>query len=207
RGHGHTGGGGPFTRDEYVADAAAVIEALGDGPVVVVGHSMGGLNAFQLAARHPDHVRALVVEEACAVYDDDRNPAHLLDVSDWPTYADSPEELGRAIEARGIPDAAYFLRAVTRDDGGWRLLTDHAELMESQRAQRGDWWSDWLGSTCPALLVRGGDSVVCPREQAREMADRRANARLAEIAGCGHFVHDEAPGDFERLVGEFLAAV
>lgn len=42
-------------------DAAAVIEALGGGPVTVLGHSMGGAVEFLLAAQRPDLVSALVV--------------------------------------------------------------------------------------------------------------------------------------------------
>jgi esterase len=38
--------GVPFTRDEFVADAAAAIDQLGDNPVVVMGHSLGGITAY-----------------------------------------------------------------------------------------------------------------------------------------------------------------
>jgi pimeloyl-ACP methyl ester carboxylesterase len=65
-GHGMADHGGPFTREEFVADAAAVIDALGLGPVLVLGHSLGGITAHQSAARSPELVRALVIEDVGA---------------------------------------------------------------------------------------------------------------------------------------------
>ena len=67
RGHGLAEHGGPFSRDEFVADAAAVIDRLGSAPVVVLGHSLGGITAYQPAAQHPDLVRALIIEDIGAV--------------------------------------------------------------------------------------------------------------------------------------------
>ncbi|MFJ8578464.1 alpha/beta fold hydrolase [Micromonospora sp. NPDC093277] len=50
RGHGHSDKpDGPYDRAAYVGDAAAVIEALDLAPALVIGHSMGGLTAWQLA--------------------------------------------------------------------------------------------------------------------------------------------------------------
>lgn len=52
----------PFGHDRHVADAAAVLREV-TGPAAVLGHSMGALTAMGLAARHPELVRALVLED------------------------------------------------------------------------------------------------------------------------------------------------
>jgi pimeloyl-ACP methyl ester carboxylesterase len=62
RGHGRTGKPrGAYSVTQFAADAAALISRLGLAPVHVVGLSMGGMIAFQLAADHPELVRSLVI--------------------------------------------------------------------------------------------------------------------------------------------------
>jgi pimeloyl-ACP methyl ester carboxylesterase len=63
RGHGRTGPGPDYSREGYVTDAAGFVEELGLAPAVVLGHSLGGVNAYQLAARRPELVRAVIVED------------------------------------------------------------------------------------------------------------------------------------------------
>jgi pimeloyl-ACP methyl ester carboxylesterase len=78
RGHGRSDPAPEYDRAGYVADAAHVIEALGLAPTVVLGHSLGGVNAYQLAAWRPELVRAVIVEDA---------PAELPerpDIEAWP---------------------------------------------------------------------------------------------------------------------------
>ncbi|MET9965796.1 alpha/beta fold hydrolase [Streptomyces sp. NPDC006356] len=53
RGHGYSDRPAGFSRAGYVEDAATVLERLGIDDAVVLGHSLGGVNAYQLAARHP----------------------------------------------------------------------------------------------------------------------------------------------------------
>jgi len=203
RGHGRTGRADSYSRDDFVADAAHLVRALGLAPVVVLGHSLGGITAYQLAARHPDLVSALVVEDVGPVM---RRPevAHpVLDVRGWPATAPTREELARAI-AEHVPDSGYFMRSAVREGGRWRLLFDWDDMMAVQRGGVGDWWADWLGSTCPALVLRGGRSPLLPAELARRMTARRPGARLVEFPDAGHWVHDDEPAAMARAIEAFL---
>ncbi len=60
RGHGHSPGSGPWTIAQHVADLAPILIELGPA-TVVLGHSYGGLIAWELARAMPDALRGLVL--------------------------------------------------------------------------------------------------------------------------------------------------
>ena len=206
RGHGYSDRADDYGRDGFVSDAADLIRHLGLGPVAVYGHSLGGITAYQLAARHPELVSSLIVEDAGAVM---RRPevAHpVLDVRGWPGSAPTKRALGAAIEAAGAPDSAYFLQSAVPGEGGdgWRLLFDWTDMMAVQHGGVGDWWADWLGSDCPALLLRAGWDGLLPAELAREMTVRRPHSRLVEFPAAGHWIHDDDPDGVTEAIAGFL---
>jgi pimeloyl-ACP methyl ester carboxylesterase len=207
RGHGMADHGGPFTREEFIADAAAVIDALGLGPVPLLGHSLGGITAYQLAARYPELVRALVIEDIGALILKPEVEHPLLDVRGWPTRAPSLAALAEAIKARGVPDPSYFLQSAVTDGDGCRLLFDPDEMMDVQRHGLGDWWPDWLGSRCPTLLLRGGHSMLLPRGLAADMVRRRPHTTLVEFPAAGHWIHDDDPDGCANAILTFLASL
>ena len=72
RGHGHSDHAETYTREAYLGD----LEAFGNHlhlaqPVIMLGNSLGGVNAYQFAARRPERVRALIIEDIGAVLADD----------------------------------------------------------------------------------------------------------------------------------------
>ena len=68
RGHGESDRPGRYRTRDFAGDAAAFIEALGLGPALVVGHSMGSVNAMRLAIDRPDLLRGLVTAGAFASF-------------------------------------------------------------------------------------------------------------------------------------------
>ncbi|NEE01805.1 alpha/beta fold hydrolase [Phytoactinopolyspora halotolerans] len=202
RGHGHAERGGPFTRDAYVGDVAELVADSGVAPAVVFGHSMGGVTAFQLAARRPELVRAVIVEEAPAVV----QPL-TLDVRDWPRRAPTLTELGVAIQRRGVPDPSYFLQGAIRYPDGWGLGFDYDDMMRSQELLVGDWWADWTSVTAPVLLMHGTRSEVLPTVHAHEMVRRRPETSYVEFDGCGHWIHDDDVRGVAAAVAGFLETV
>ena len=63
RGHGYSDHAPTYTRDDYIGDLEAFIDHLGVSDSVLLGNSLGGVNAYQFAARHPERVRGLVIED------------------------------------------------------------------------------------------------------------------------------------------------
>ncbi|NDL59763.1 alpha/beta fold hydrolase [Phytoactinopolyspora mesophila] len=202
RGHGHAPRGGPYTREAYVEDVAGFIRSSGLTPAIVLGHSMGGVTAYQVAAWHPELVRALIVEEGPAVVE-----PPLLDTRGWPLRAATLRELGRAIEAEGIPDASYFLESAIRYPDGWGLAFDPDEMLLSQELLLGDRWPDWMSVACPTLLLHGTGSNVLSTEHAHDMIKRRPHTHYQEFGGCGHWIHDDDPTGIAAAITTFLAGL
>ncbi|MFF1560725.1 alpha/beta fold hydrolase [Streptomyces sp. NPDC058279] len=193
RGHGRSERPSDFSRDGYIGDAATFLDLLGIRDAVVLGHSLGGVNAYQLAARHPGLVRALVVEDIGAEVDGD-----LSFCLSWPARAPS-----RAALIEGLAGSARYLADAFREyPDGWGLAFEPRDMVASQQLN-GDHWDDWLSSRCPALLVHGTRSGVLSAQHARDMAARRPDTRLVELP-TGHTVHETDPVGFGTAVRTFL---
>ncbi|WP_265863168.1 alpha/beta fold hydrolase [Streptomyces sp. SKN60] len=105
RGHGDSDRAEEYSREGYVADVGALLDHLGLGTVDLLGHSLGGVNAYQFAARHPGRVRALVVEDVGAEVDGD-----LSFCLDWPRRAPT-----RAALVAGLGGSAPHLTDAIRE--------------------------------------------------------------------------------------------
>ncbi|WP_281690277.1 alpha/beta fold hydrolase [Pseudonocardia thermophila] len=205
RGHGRSQARGPWTTDRLVADVETVLEPL--GPATVIGHSMGGLHALVLAARRPDLVRALIVEDI-AVDFTDRSAA---DARAWFTALPQPfASLAHVREVFGVPRREfgdYMSECVEERADGYHLLAEveHAVAIAAEWAQITH-WAVLPQVRCPALLVEAEESVAPPGHMA-EMARRMPDARHVRVPGTGHLVHAAAPETYRRHVEAFLSAV
>ncbi|MFJ3963156.1 alpha/beta fold hydrolase [Streptomyces sp. NPDC090036] len=204
RGHGDSDRAPDYRREGYVRDAVALLDHLGlDAPVAVLGYSLGGLNAYHLAAAHPHRVSALVnVDTSVEVH-----PAE----SDWfgflrglPYTAPTREELIAAAGAAGAL-VAPGLRPLP-GGAGWRTAFHPQDMLDSIEECRGDHWDTWLASDCPALLIHGIRSHALPRATAEAMAARRPKTSYAPLDG-DHFVPFTDPVGFHAAVGAFLATL
>jgi len=198
RGHGHSDHASSYTREDYIGDLLVLFEHLKIEKAVLLGNSLGGVNAYQFAARHPERTQALIVE--------DIGPAPNLDASfvlAWEGTFQSQEALEEHIGPRFLPYLADSFRSTP---SGWRLAFEPRDIFESQLQLNGDHWADWLASECPALLIRGRDSRVTTQNQLEQMEAQRPNARLVTLDG-GHVVHQDNPKGYENAVREFLDSI
>jgi esterase len=197
RGHGHSDHAPTYTRANYIGDVGALLGHLGLREAVVLGNSLGGVNAYQFAARHPDRVKALIIEDIGVEVSTD-----ISFSLPWEGTFASREALAERIGPRLAP---YLENSFRHTASGWRLAFDPQDMVVSQNLLNGDHWEDWLATTCPALVIRGCDSKLTNADQMEEMAARRPNTSLQTLDG-GHVVHIDNPIGFIEAVKTFLVS-
>ena len=198
RGHGASPPLGPGADlGTLAADLEALLDGLELEAVEVVGHSLGGRVALELARRASDRVRSLVLLDASPERLDQRpspldRPVEALLAA--PAEPGSRAALRASLGARGLPDREvdWLLGLLVEAPGGLAWGVDRQALAALRiAAMRADLWPavERLG---PRLcLIRGGASpFVSPADGARLEA---AGARVVTIPGAGHFLHVEAP--------------
>jgi len=202
RGHGWSDHppGKEYAREDYVNDIRNLIQSeLGSGPVTILGHSLGGLNAYQFASRYPEMVKAVIVEDIGAEINADFSFADKL-----PARSASLKALRESLASAGLRAIDYFAESVFEDELGWGFRTDLHGLQVSVSQSNGIWWDDWLSSSCPILLIHGGRSFILDTEQARRMEARRPNTKLIVFEQCGHGVHADDLDGYFRAVNDFV---
>jgi len=198
RGHGHSDHAPTYTRDDYLGDLEALFTHLALREAALLGDSLGGVNAYQFAARHPGRVRALIIEDIGVEIADETSFALV-----WGGLYRTREDLVQRIGPRLLP---YLQDAFRETKEGWRLAFDPRDTVASQSYLNGNHWQDWLATDCPALLVRGMDSRVTTETHLEQMTQRRPNTCLKSLKG-GHVVHMDNPRGFAEVVVEFLRGV
>lgn len=216
RGHGGSAKPeGPYTRDAYVADAAAVVEQLGLAPVTVVGHSMGALTAWQLAACRPSLVRAVVLCDMRAVALGEASQRRWEDwFGAWPLPFPGPEAVRRWfgeedpwLEGSRPARGEFFAEVMEEHPDGWRPVFERRHMLRSRESWIHDAHWDELGQvSCPALVVRGWDGEL-GRAEAQEMVRVLPRGSYAEIPDAGHLVPWDQPEAWCAAVETFLADV
>ncbi|MFC4946786.1 alpha/beta fold hydrolase [Pseudonocardia sp. GCM10023141] len=207
RGHGRSTARGPWTTERMALDAAEVLESLvreSGGPGVVIGHSMGGLHGLLLAARRPDLVRVLVVEDMAV----DFRGRSAEDARAWFGALPQPfPALAAVREAFGYPRPEfgdYMAECVEERADGYHLLAsiEHVVEIAAEWAQV-DHWAALDAVRCPTLLIEAAESVA-PPGQIERMAGRIADARHVRLPGTGHLVQAGDPVAYRTAVAEFL---
>lgn len=192
----------PISTERFVADLADAVRAL-DRPVTLIGHSMGALHGWCLAAAYPELVNALVVEDMAPDFVGFTTGA-------WDPWAHAlPVEFTsqqQVFDMFGPIAGQYFLDAFDRTETGWQLHGEAGKWVQIA-AEWGtrDYWSQWSAVRAPTLLIEAGNSVT-PAGQMQRMAEIGYRTTYLAVPNAGHLVHDDDPQTYRRAVEEFLAA-
>ena len=199
RGHGNSDHAKTYTREDYVGDLKAFFDHLHiKTPPVLLGSSLGGINAYQFAAQYPTLVRAIVIEDIGVEYAGDMGFC-----LSWAGCFRTRDDLIAQIDKHFLPCLQDSIRETS---AGWRLAFDPHDMILSNDGVKGSFWPAWLATRCPVLLIRGSDSRVTTQAHLESMAARRPHTTLKILKG-GHILHIDNPVDFTKAVCEFLETV
>ncbi len=195
RGAGRTGDvvGAPYTVETMAADALAALDAAGQATAHVVGVSMGGLIAAEVALSAPGRVRSLVL--GCShpgIADAVMNPEALAMLGSRGSM--SPQEAAEA----SIPFnyAPTTPRERIEEDWAVRLpqaTTPAGYLAQAQGSSQWKGMPRLAGLTVPTLVVHGEDDTLVPVANGRFLADTIPGAELVLIPGANHVFFTDAP--------------
>ncbi|MFT3930562.1 MAG: alpha/beta fold hydrolase [Spongiibacteraceae bacterium] len=189
------------------ADIALLQDTLGISSSHVVGHSLGGRVAMQLALSQPSRVQRLVIADIAPV----QYPPHHVNILNALRSLKFDGVVNRAeVEAQLLPSIAdlgtrqFLLKSLYKDGDDWRwrfnLPVLEASYPSITQAQQGKPF------TKPTLFIKGGASAYIQPQHEEAMRALFPNFALKTIAGAGHWLHGEKPAEFNALVREFLTA-
>ncbi len=187
----------PFTMETAIDDVAATIDREAGGSAVLVGLSLGGYVAMEVAARHPTKVRALVLSGAS------QDPVGFWSLGFHLLAA----VLGRA--PAGPLDALnrWFFRVRYPRDVAQDVLAGGLWARGGARAVKvvsGRVYAPTLAAyPGPVLLLNGGLDIVFRAGEGRFLGAARDGSRTV-IRGATHLASLDRPGAFAAAIRRFL---
>lgn len=187
----------------YADTAHRMLEVLGDGPVFVAGHSLGGAVAQVLALRHPQRVKGLILISTCAKVPPGDATHQLLGLVPAPfrrvVFLSAVRKLLLAPSASG--DAI----GLTLDEvGGCPARTVHHDTAIGRAMDVGD---VARALRVPTLVLCGARDRLTPPELSRQLSGMIAGSRLHIVPAAGHMLPLEAPDVVNHAIAEFITAV
>ncbi|MCA1830106.1 MAG: alpha/beta hydrolase, partial [Actinobacteria bacterium] len=202
----------PYTPRDLATDASAVIDALSLGACHVIGYSLGGAVALELARARPDLVRSLVLLSTWARSDEwfvaqmrswqsirrahwDDERGFLDALSPWLFSPSTFAEPGRTWDIYALASGEYM----PQRPEGW-IRQCEADIANDAREA-------CASVTAPSLVIVGEDDICTPPRYARALAGMLDEASLVTVPAAGHAALQEQPELVDRAIDEFVSRV
>lgn len=196
---------------DYPAMALDVIEFMDEHNISsahLLGHSMGGKVAMQLALEHPQRVDRLIVADIAPVkyaseHDQIFDGLQAIDLEKIKSRTDADKVLAEYVEDEVVRQ--FLLTNLVRSpNGGFQWRVNLPVLAKSYQQLR----SAMTGEKAfdkPVLFIKGALSNYITEEHQQEIGKKFPQARLKTIMQTGHWLHAEKPQTFYHLVNDFLS--
>jgi pimeloyl-ACP methyl ester carboxylesterase len=193
-GYGHSPTVEPYDLEQVSAALARLIASLGE-PVVLVGHSMGGLIAQEAYFRHPNLVRALVLTFTSAAFAGGSKFGQQF-IAERVGPLDAGESMAQlAARLMPLPHAREIMAKIPPDT--YRKAV-HLLTTFDRRA-------DLPKIAVPTLLIAGSEDETAPPAIMASMQRRIPGSELVILEGCGHLGPMEQPAEFNAALERFLS--
>ena len=190
-----------FLRSDFAAE----------GPVHLVGHSMGGKVAMVLALRHPELIDRLVVVDITPGPSDGAGEfEHLLgslasiDLATIDRRSEADEALRELIPSPTI--RGFLLQNLRAGDDDRYTWQANLDVLRRDLSTIGDFPTMDVTFDRPVLWMSGENSPYVQEEDEAEMRRLFPRTRLVTIKSAGHWVHSEQPTSFVSALRVFLTA-
>jgi esterase len=192
-------------------DVAAFVDHLGFERFVLVGMSMGCINALHYALQHPDRLAALVAVDAGPAVRTEGGE-RIVDFRRRTAELDSVEEyLEQAMRFNPRRDPRLLRRSLLHNlrrlpNGKWTWKTDPRPWLDVDDLMRrmAALWTELWRIRCPTLVVRGEESDVFLDEHAERFAQALPNGRWERVERAGHTIQGDNPRGLVDTLRRFL---
>jgi 2-(acetamidomethylene)succinate hydrolase len=215
RGHGRTGLLGAvttldatWTAERYAADLVALARAVADGPVLAVGHSLGGRNALVAAAATPSVFAGVVAVDYTPYIEDAVFDALEARVAKGSLPSPTRGEVEARLRERypNLPPDAVARRAAygyRLAGGSWEPLANAQAAAATCRGLRASLVPAVEQVGVPVLFVRGADSALVSERAWASTRALRPDLEYREVPDADHYVPEERPEALAELVRRF----
>jgi 3-oxoadipate enol-lactonase len=190
----------PYTMDELVSDAAALLDHLSVRETMFVGLSIGGMIAQGLAAKRPGLVRAMVISNTAAKIGTPAMWQERIDAVNSggiESLADAVMERWFSPAFRETDEFAAWRHLLVRQPAegyiGCSAAIAGADLTERTRAL-----------TLPTLAIAGSTDGSTPPDLVKATADLVPGSAYRLIEGAGHLPCVEKPAEYAEILTGFL---
>ncbi|MDS0795034.1 alpha/beta fold hydrolase [Burkholderia pseudomultivorans] len=193
-----------YTLDFFVGALYAQLTALGVGPAVLLGNSLGGAIALKYALDHPDAVDALIMMAPGGVEDRDTyfRMEGIQRMVKLFTHREMNDDTMRELLTLLVHDPAIVTDALVAE----RMKVCVEQPTEVLSTMSVPNLTDALGELrCPVLGFWGTDDRFNPVGGAMKFVERCRDARVVLMNRCGHWVMVEHAAYFNRECIDFLA--
>jgi pimeloyl-ACP methyl ester carboxylesterase len=201
----------PYAIADLADDAAGLLGRLNLPPAHVIGLSMGGMIAQELALRAPQRVRSLVLADTLGRSDEwFRGTLTTFEkirrtVADTPAFFDAIMPWWVSWRYFEGSERITWLRWLLQQNPHPQPLEGFLRQLDAM--SRFDALDRVADIRCPVLILAGEDDCICPVRYSERLRDRIPGARLAVLPQVGHAPPIENAALFQQQVTEFLASL